>query len=330
MTEAEPTRLVEVYAQSRGASFDCSIIVPVFDGARFLAECIPSVLGQAGVTCDILISDDCSEDGSLEAILALVKDYRGPHSVRVYQTSQNARNLHVPLLVGASHSDRIIQAHQDDISDPERARVLSAALDGKVKLVTSVARIKTASGVTEPTAEHIDVVRKNDRFKTYLSSNRGVMIGSRFATHRDLFERFPPLSPDYLSGGQDIILPIRATIIGRAKVIFTPLLTIGDHPDRWSYRLFDSQDKATRDFDFALRRLVVLDVAMAELKLARQAGLVDKAKARRIQKRLKEASKAFTVSLARNRELALRRGFLLTWTNAVEPATASAPIKPGA
>lgn len=41
-----------------------SVLVPVFNGEPFLAECLDSILAQDFADCEILISDDCSTDGS--------------------------------------------------------------------------------------------------------------------------------------------------------------------------------------------------------------------------------------------------------------------------
>ena len=59
------SRLVEIWSREGSAEPDCSVIVPVYDGARFLAQSIPAVLAQSDIVCDILISDDCSSDSSL-------------------------------------------------------------------------------------------------------------------------------------------------------------------------------------------------------------------------------------------------------------------------
>lgn len=317
MTNAMRSHLIEVYSQERSAVAECSIVVPVFNGTQFLAESIPSVLGQADIACDILISDDCSDDGSLDDIIGWVRRYSGPHSVRVYRTSRAAVSEHIPLLAAASRSDRIIQAHQDDISDPGRARALASALSGSVKLVTSVARVRTASVVKEPSPEAIDSLRKNESFKAFLLSGQGVMVGAQYGMHRDIFQRFAALSWDYLSHGHDILLHIRAHIVGRCKVIHSPLLTIGDHPERGSYRLFDSQNPATRRFDYALRRLAILRAARRDLDFARAAGFVDAGRAQEIERHLEEARWTFVDMLVASRELAIQRGFRLSWTKRV-------------
>jgi hypothetical protein len=220
----------------------------------------------------------------------------------------------MPLLVAASRCDRIIQAHQDDVSDPGRARALASALTGEVKLVTSVARIGTDTGVKEPSEKSIETLRENADFGALLVNGRGVIRGACYGMHRDLFRCFPPLSWDYLSHGHDILLCIRAHIIGRSEIIYSPLLTVGEHSKRGFYQLIDWQDSATRDFDFALRRLAILKAAQADLHFAHAAGFVDAAGRQRIDNQLNEIRQHFLDVLVANRELAIQRGFRLSWT----------------
>jgi hypothetical protein len=311
------SHLIEVYSQERSTEAACSIVVPIYNGSHFLRDSIPSVLRQVGIVADILISDDCSEDGSLEAILSLVKRYSGPHNIRVYRTAEPAVCEHMPLLVEASRSDRIIQAHQDDVSDPGRAEVLAPALAGQVKLVTSIARIRTGSHVKQFSAKRIESLRENANFRALLVNGRGVISGSRYGMHRDIFRCFPPLSWDYLSHGHDVLLHIRAEMIGRSEIIYSPLLTIGEHPERGYYQLVDGQDAATRAFDFALRRLAIIAAAQLDLDFAHRAGFVNSARKHAIEEQLNEARDHFVDVLVTKRERAILNGFRLSWTRRV-------------
>ncbi len=310
------SQLIEVYEQVRPETPDCSIVVPVYNGARFLPESLAAVLAQRGVTCEILISDDCSDDGSLETILDIVRPYTGPHSVRVYRTSAPAIIENVPLLVAASRCTAIVQAHQDDVSDAERAQMLSRRLSGKVRLVTSIARLRKGDTTTKPSAGAIARLRRNSSFKALIRTGGGVMAGARYGMHRDIFQLFPPLDSDHLTHGHDVLLYMRAKMLGACKIVYRPIITIGDHPDRGSHQLFDRQDPATRGFDFALRRMVILSVALKDLAHAAAAGSVSAERAERIGNHLTAARLHFVEELARHREQAIRLGFKLSWTKA--------------
>ena len=63
-----------VSSRRRQATID--VVVPCYNYARFLAGCVRSVLGQAGVAVRVLIIDDTSDDETPEAIAELSADPR--------------------------------------------------------------------------------------------------------------------------------------------------------------------------------------------------------------------------------------------------------------
>src|SRR6478609_8007886 len=61
-----------------------SVIVPVRDAARYLDDCVGSILSQDFTDLEMLLVDDCSTDGSADVIAAItdprVRAFRTPHS----------------------------------------------------------------------------------------------------------------------------------------------------------------------------------------------------------------------------------------------------------
>lgn len=53
-----------------------SIIMPLYNSSRYLAESIQSVLGQTYKNWELIIVDDCSTDGSYELVLECAKKIR--------------------------------------------------------------------------------------------------------------------------------------------------------------------------------------------------------------------------------------------------------------
>lgn len=51
-----------------------SVVLPVFNGKKYLDECIRSVLSQTMADFEVLIGDDCSTDGSREVIESFADD----------------------------------------------------------------------------------------------------------------------------------------------------------------------------------------------------------------------------------------------------------------
>lgn len=64
-----------------------SVIIPCFNYARFLQQCVQSVLSQAEVDVDVIIVDDASTDGSLALATALASR---DHRVRVFSNAVNS------------------------------------------------------------------------------------------------------------------------------------------------------------------------------------------------------------------------------------------------
>ena len=95
-----------------------SVVMPVYNGERFLAEAIESILTQTFSDFELIIVDDGSTDGSAEIIRAhAARDAR----IRVFQLGQNrgkadARNIGIDNARG----DYITAMDCDDVSMPER------------------------------------------------------------------------------------------------------------------------------------------------------------------------------------------------------------------
>lgn len=69
-----------------------SVLIPVHNGERFLAEAIESVLGQAGVDFELVVWDDASTDRSVAVAEGYdgVSVFRNPSNLGVYVTRQKA------------------------------------------------------------------------------------------------------------------------------------------------------------------------------------------------------------------------------------------------
>src|SRR6185312_8454330 len=111
-----------------------SVIVPVFNGERFLRECIDSVLAQTMDDFELLLGDDCSSDSS-RAILA---EYRDPRA-RVFLHDCNVglfANLNRLSAHAAAPLVRFLC--QDDALVPECLAFESGYLAANAKVVLAI------------------------------------------------------------------------------------------------------------------------------------------------------------------------------------------------
>lgn len=111
-----------------------SIIVPVYNAARFLRECIDSVLLQSYLDWELLLIDDCSTDGS-RAICAEYekKDPR----VRVFVQAQNqgvsaARNLGLEHIQG----EYVLFLDSDDFLAKDYFTIIENSLTDDIQLLS--------------------------------------------------------------------------------------------------------------------------------------------------------------------------------------------------
>lgn len=111
-----------------------TIGIPVYNGARFLTECLDSVMNQTYPFLEILIVDDGSTDESLE----IVKKYqRKFESIRLVQNEDNlglVGNWNKCLSLAKGHW---IKLHfQDDLMKPETVeRMVQMSIDNNLSLV---------------------------------------------------------------------------------------------------------------------------------------------------------------------------------------------------
>ena len=109
-----------------------SVVMPVYNGEKFLAEAIDSILAQTYTDFEFIIVDDGSKDHSTE----IINDYakRDPR-VRLVQLAENsgvasARNAGI----AAARGKYIASMDSDDISLPERLRMQAEFLEANPKI----------------------------------------------------------------------------------------------------------------------------------------------------------------------------------------------------
>lgn len=105
-----------------------SVLLPTYNGQRFLHEQIDSILGQSDPDLELLVIDD----GSSDATVGIVDDYaRRDERVRRLASSGNrGQNRRIVALLAQARGDFVAIADQDDIWERERnARLLAAVGD---------------------------------------------------------------------------------------------------------------------------------------------------------------------------------------------------------
>ena len=105
-----------------------SVILPTYNGEKYLAETLESVLNQTYKNLEIIITDDCSTDRTVE----IVKSYNDER-IKLYVNEKNlgiANNTNKALSLATG--EFIMMQDHDDVSSPFRAEgMLKVLLENK-------------------------------------------------------------------------------------------------------------------------------------------------------------------------------------------------------
>lgn len=183
-----------------------SMAMTTYNRKEYIREALAGVFAQTYDPLEIVISDDCSTDGTWEIINDEVRKYRergGRHSVILSRNEHNLRVLrNFEKLVSMCHGELIVQCGDDDISLPNRAeRTVEAWLNAgkdKVKLIHC-----SAVRINELGCRMRLVVKERDAFHS---------LGAVAAYSADVFSVFS--RPELRDAYEDGVYACRAVMLG--------------------------------------------------------------------------------------------------------------------
>jgi glycosyltransferase involved in cell wall biosynthesis len=203
------------------ASTPVSVVVPVWNGARFLAECLESLLAQDHPAVEVVVVDDGSTDQSA----AIAEGYAGVRLVR-----RDHRGLGATRNAGidAASAPLIGFCDADDTWRPHKASVQVAYLAAHPEVDLVLCRQDT---VFEPGVEAPDWLIPDQRF----GDLDGVSPTSALF-HRRVFDRLRYRTD--MATGTDFNLLVRARSEGLAvALIEDSLRTRRIHDDNMTTRV---------------------------------------------------------------------------------------------
>lgn len=88
-----------------------SVCIPVYNREKYIAQCIESVLLQDYENLEIIISDNCSTDGTAD----IIKKYLVDRRIRFYRNDENlGMNRNAELLISYAKTEWIVLLSSDD------------------------------------------------------------------------------------------------------------------------------------------------------------------------------------------------------------------------
>ncbi len=126
----------------KGGVPDFTVAIPTCNGARFIEPAVAAALAQQGVVVDLVISDDCSDDDTLDRVRRLAGDRA--------RVAVNAERLGLAgnwnRCVALARTPLVAILHQDDLIDPGHLAAHLAAFREGTGLVASASRAIDEAG----------------------------------------------------------------------------------------------------------------------------------------------------------------------------------------
>lgn len=228
-----------------------SFLILAYKQVDIVRFAIQGALDQDYSPLEIIISDDCSPDGTFEAAQAMVKDYQGPHRVIVRRNEKNLGIVrHFAAATGVCQGELITGNGGDDISLPERTRVTVAAWlehDREPDLIACPVIDMDQEGNCHGTIPISDLAS----YRTIgdWAASPPFIIGAGLAWSRRLLATYQTPLPDGL-GHEDQLGIVRAILRNGGITLPTPLV---------KYRRGGISQKPVLDTGKALAAKMVFD-----------------------------------------------------------------------
>lgn len=209
-------------------NLDCKIKVAAlcitFNQKDFVEKSLLSLFDQTYKTFDIVISDDCSTDGTFEVLQELVLNYKGHHKIILNRNLKNhGIGKNTQIAIDLCKADLYVTCDGDDISTKDRfSQIVNFFKEDKtgINFLATDAFLMTRNGVIGP----IKVSANLDSIGSVLNAldSRPIFFGATTAFTKDLIDGYPQIQ-DGVSGIDQIML-LRSLMKGGAKTLHKPLI----------------------------------------------------------------------------------------------------------
>ncbi len=166
-----------------------------YNQEAYIEEALRAALAQTYEPLEVIVSDDCSTDGSWAIIQRVVAAYQGPHKIVLNRNERNLKTIgNFQKLCSLASGELIVKADGDDVSYPQRAEVLVKdwVASGCRALITC-----SSYDLIDPAGHALgEMVFPNDWETRSLEQLSRAHIGEDYIgcsmmLHKSLYARFP-------------------------------------------------------------------------------------------------------------------------------------------
>lgn len=198
-----------------------TLFLLTYNQEEYVREAVRAALAQDFSPLEIILSDDCSTDGTFEIMREEVEAYDGPHTVRL---NRNPENLgiteHLNLSFRMATGELVVFAAGDDISRSDRVTLFHRAFeDGRPPMICSDVQTISLTGEEKggPYGPTVDLSTLSWR-----STRTGIegILGAACAWSAEVFRVFGPIEETVAY--EDQVMISRALMIGSIVRIVEP------------------------------------------------------------------------------------------------------------
>lgn len=219
-----------------------SIVMMSWRDERFIDAALAGAVAQT-VPCEIIVSNDASDDATHTKAEAFAAAYRGPHRILV---RRNAHNLgvagHTNAVLPLASAPVIVMMAGDDVSEPGRVARLLAVFDAEPEVMAIGSGFTAIDAEDRPLRLRMRGLPARFGIEHFVDAGRLIgLLGASLALRREIFHAFGPLRGPI----EDNALSLRAALLGRCAWLDEPLLRYRQHAGSVSAGVFArAEDKA--------------------------------------------------------------------------------------
>lgn len=222
-----------------------SIFLLAYRMERTILQALESAIAQTA-PCEIIVSDDASDDRGFELAAARAATYSGPHRlvVRRNETNQGLCR-HINTVAAIATGDIFVFMAADDVSYPDRVRKLLGVFDTHPDAYAVGSAVDEIDEEGKPLRQGAWSLDSSMDQRAFLHLGKFVgLLGASMAVRRELLVGLPPL----IGMVEDNMLTLRGSLLGCVYCLQESLLGYRRHAGNLGKRVFvrDGSPKVAR------------------------------------------------------------------------------------
>lgn len=214
--------LFDSYSKSAGCAPFFTVCLSMYRFEKTGLRALKTLLEQTFRDYEVVISDDCSPDGTVAVLLDFLQTYDGSVRVRLYRASENDGIVRNRLRgMYYANGEWIVQADGDDFSMPQRLERIKTFIDKYPRNVSIIAT--NAIRWYEETQSVGDRIFEETEVEDFPPDNpvygKAPLFSAGFVIQRRLFEQFASVEVPAGLIADDPVFAKRALLVdGLAKM----------------------------------------------------------------------------------------------------------------